>query len=107
MLGYSAESGLGGILCAVHGPALERLPVRNVFTAHLASVLRTMALDGRGMAWLPATLVDEDVARGRLAAAAPDDWRTPLEIRLHRDRTAAATAAQRFWEAVSAEVRPQ
>lgn len=107
MPGYSDESGLGGILRAVHGPALERLPLRNVFTAHLASVLRTMALDGRGMAWLPASLVGEDVARGRLAAAAPDDWRVPLEIRRYRDRTAVGAAAQRFWEAVSAEIRTQ
>lgn len=105
MLGYSAESGLGGILRAVHGPALERLPVRTVFTAHLASVLRTMALDGRGMAWLPAALVGEDVASGRLAAAAPDEWRIELEIRLYRDRTAVGAAAQRFWDAVSAETR--
>ena len=107
MLGYSAESGLGGILRSVHGPAWERLPVRNVFTAHLASVLRTMALDGRGMAWLPATLVGEDIASGLLVVAAPDDWRISLEIRLYRDRTAVGAAAQRFWEAVSAEIRTQ
>jgi DNA-binding transcriptional LysR family regulator len=103
MLGYSAESGLGGILRAVHGLALERLPVRNVFTAHLASVLRTMALDGRGLAWLPATLVGEDVTSGRLTVAASDDWRIVLEIRLYRDRTTLGAAAETFWEAVSAD----
>ena len=35
-----------------------------VFTAHLASVLRTMVLDGRGAAWLPETLIHDDLAAG-------------------------------------------
>lgn len=98
LLGYSEESGLGRFLRAVHGLALEHLPVRNVFTAHLASVLRTMALDGRGLAWLPATLVGEDVRCGRLAAAASDDWWINLEIRLYRDKTPLGSAGEKFWK---------
>ena len=89
-------------LVVAHDPrTLERLPVRNVFTAHLASVLRTMALDGRGLAWLPATLVGQDITSGRLAAAASDDWRINLEVRLYRDRTTLGAAGEKFWEAVS------
>jgi DNA-binding transcriptional LysR family regulator len=101
LLDYSEESGLGGILRAVHGLALERLPVQHVFTAHLASVLRTMVMDDRGVAWLPATLINEDLTSGRLAAAASDDWRIDLEIRLYRDKTSCGEAGERFWEAVS------
>jgi len=101
LLDYSEESGLGGILRAVHGLALERLPVQHIFTAHLASVLRTMVLDDRGVAWLPATLINEDLTSGRLAAAASDDWRINLEIRLYRDKTTLGAAAERFWETVS------
>ena len=102
ILSYSDESGLGKILRAVHGSALDRLPVRSVFTAHLASVLRTMVLDGRGLAWLPSTLIGEDIMSKRLAIAAPDDWRIQLEVRLYRDKTAIGAAAAKFWEAVSA-----
>jgi hypothetical protein len=72
---YSDESSLGGIFRAVHGLALVRLPVRHIFTAHLASVLRTMVLDNRSVAWLPVTLGSEDIASGRLAIAASEDWR--------------------------------
>ena len=86
---------------AVHGLALERLAVQHVFTAHLASVLRTMILDDRGVAWLPATLISDDITSGRLAAAASDDWRINLEVRLYRDRTTLGAAGERFWEAVS------
>lgn len=99
LLAYSSESGLGRILREVKGPALERLSVRPVLTAHLASVLRTMALDGRGLAWLPGILVGEDLAAGRLVLAADADWHLDLEIRLHRDRNPMGAAAEAFWDA--------
>jgi DNA-binding transcriptional LysR family regulator len=101
VLGYSEESGLGRILRAVHGVALDRLPIRNVFAAHLASVLKTMALDSRGVAWLPATLVGDDITSGRLAAADSGDLRINLEVRLYRDKTSLRAAGEKFWEAVS------
>ena len=102
LLSYSTESGLGRILREVRGAALERCPAHSVFTAHLASVLRTMALDGRGMAWLPQTLIHEDLASGRLIEAAPQEWTLELEIRLYRDRSPMGKAAEEFWSAVCA-----
>lgn len=99
MLAYSPESGLGRLLREVKGAALDRLDVQPVLTAHLASVLRTMALDGRGVAWLPRMLVGDDLASGRLVLAADEAWQLALEIRLHRDRNALGAAAQTFWEA--------
>lgn len=97
VLQYTDESGLGRIVRAVVGPRLDAASVRVAFTAHLASVLRTMVLDGRGVAWLPETLVGEDLAAGRLVAAAGGDWSIPLDIRLYRDRRPAGAAAESFW----------
>ncbi|MEJ1128732.1 LysR family transcriptional regulator [Variovorax sp. CCNWLW225] len=96
---YSEESGLGRIMRALVRPRLESLNVQVVFTAHLASVLRTMALDGRGIAWLPQTLVEEDIGQGRLVAAASSEWAVPLEIRLYRDSELLGKAANEFWSA--------
>ena len=53
LLGFSDESGLGRIVRQVLGAELAAAGWQPVFTAHLASVLKTMALDGRGLAWLP------------------------------------------------------
>ena len=100
LLNYSAESGIGRILHDVRGPALERWPTQSVVKAHLASVLRTMALDGRGMAWLPQTLIAEDLASGRLTEAASQEWWIEMEIRLYRDRSLLGKAAEDFWAAV-------
>lgn len=97
VLQYTEESGLGRIMRAVLGRKLESLPVHVVFTAHLASVLRTMALDGRGIAWLPETLVEDDIGQGRLVAAASNEWDIPLEIRLYRDSELLGKAAIAFW----------
>lgn len=101
ILKYTEESGLGRIMRTVLDRRLEPFPVQVVLTAHLASVLRTMVLDGRGLAWLPQTLVQEDIDQGRLAAAASSDWDVPLEIRLYRDREILGKAADAFWKAVA------
>ncbi len=67
-LGQQLEQGR-----AVLGQRLEAMSAHPVFTAHLAPVLRSMALDGRGIAWLPRTLIADDLAAGRLLVAA-DAW---------------------------------
>ena len=98
VLRYSPESGLGRLLDEVHGADLARTPAEAVFTAHLASVLRTMTLDGRGLAWLPRALVADDLAQGRLVEAAPA-WNIDLAIRLYRDAAALGPAGEAFWAA--------
>lgn len=97
VMAYSEASGLGRILRAVRGQALAALPTEVVFTAHLASVLRTMVLDGRGLAWLPRTLIAEDLSSGTLVEAASPEWCIPLEIRLYRDDITLGRAAESFW----------
>ena len=97
VLQYGQESGLGRIVRAVLGQRLERAAVTVVFTAHLASVLRTMVLDGRGLAWLPQTLIEDDLGEGRIVKAAGPDWEIPLGIRLYRERDLIGRAAEAFW----------
>lgn len=104
LLTYSDESGLGRILRETRHNALEQISRQTVFTAHLASVLRTMALDGRGMAWLPKSLISEDLASSRLVAAASQEWCIDLEIRLYRSRSAMGRAAEALWDAVTESV---
>lgn len=103
VLAYSVESGIGRLVRAMRGPALETIHADVVFTAHLASVLRTMALDGRGVAWLPRTLIADDLASGRLVAVGDDAWRIAVDIRLFRQQAAMHPAAEKFWRAVVAE----
>ncbi len=102
LLSYGPESGMDRLLHEVLGPALARLPTHSAFATQLSSVLRTMALDGRGIAWLPHSLIAEDVTAGRLVEAGPREWSIPMEVRLHRDRAPLGKAGEDFWTAVCA-----
>jgi DNA-binding transcriptional LysR family regulator len=94
-LAYSEASGMGRIVTALlprGAPALTP-----VFISPLAGVLQAMARDGRGLAWLPRSLIAADLAAGRLVPAGGDDWVFAVEIRLYRPRAALAPAAEEFW----------
>jgi DNA-binding transcriptional LysR family regulator len=101
LLGFSDESGLGRIVRQTLGPELAAAGLLPVFTAHLASVLKSMALEGRGLAWLPASLVREELERERLRVPGPAHWRIPVEIRLYRDPGALGAYAEAFWQAAA------
>lgn len=101
VLAFSAASGLGRIVAALRGRTFGKVAERVVFTAHLATVLRSMALDGRGVAWLPQSLIDADLKARRLVLAAPPSWRIPLDIRIFRSEVSHAPAAQAFWYAIT------
>lgn len=101
ILAYSAESGIGRVVRALRGAAIEKLHAEPVFTAHLASVLKTMALDGRGVAWLPARLIEQERAAGLLVEAGGTDWQMQVDIRLFRNVQAAPAAAEAFWQAAT------
>ncbi|MDT0138941.1 LysR family transcriptional regulator [Acidovorax sp. PRC11] len=109
VLAYSDASGLGRIMRALRRGVFESgtvpgLPgeVAVVFTAHHAALLKTLALDGRGVAWLPQSLVADELRAGTLVPAGPADWDVPVEIRLYRQRTDMSDAAEAFWRLASA-----
>lgn len=111
VLAYSEASGLGRIMRAMQDGEFGKhfaasLPV--VFTAHHAALLRTMALEGRGLAWLPMSLVADDLRSGALVDAGKDEkgveekdagcgWRVPIDIRLYRQQAQMAPVAEALW----------
>jgi DNA-binding transcriptional LysR family regulator len=97
VLAYSPASGLGQIMRDQLPAAFDAQRFRPVMTSHHAVLLKTMALEGRGVAWLPHSLVRDEMADGRLLEAAGPEWRVPLEIRLFRATAALAPAAEAVW----------
>ena len=83
-LAYSASSGMGRILAAARAMAGPVAWLAPVFTSHLATVLRTMAREGRGLTWSPLSLVAEDLQCGALVRAGDERWDVPIGIRLFR-----------------------
>lgn len=96
-LAYNPESGLGRIVMAARSGHGQPSYLATIFTSHLAAVLRAEAIEGRGIAWLPLSLVAGDLDCGRLVRAGDDSWDIAVEIRLFRPRARMAPAAERFW----------
>ena len=69
------------------------------FRTHFALLLG-LALDGRGIAWVPANVVSGELARGRLVPAGSADWEIPVEVRLFRPRQKLSDTLERFWSFV-------
>jgi DNA-binding transcriptional LysR family regulator len=99
LLAYSAESGLGRVVRALRAEALEEIRAEPVFTAHLATLLKSMALEGRGVAWLPMSLIVDELRERRLVESAPRSWRIAIEIRLFRRNGSELPTAESFWRA--------
>ena len=102
-LAYSAESGMGRILAAARAQDGQPAWLDPVFTSHVATVLKTMARNGRGLAWSPASLVEDDLAQGTLVRAGNGSWDIPIGIRLFRPRSRQTRAAEGFWAQLVAQ----
>jgi DNA-binding transcriptional LysR family regulator len=94
-LAYSEDSGLGRIVAGAQGGGGLRLD--RVFTSHLAAALRSMARAGRGVAWLPRSLIAGDLAQGRLVRAGPASLDVAVNIDLFRAKASLEAGAERFW----------
>ncbi|MBL4802188.1 MAG: LysR family transcriptional regulator [Emcibacter sp.] len=100
LLAFTGESGMGRILAAARtagGPAQSPQPI---FASHVASVLTAMAKNGQGIAWTALSLVEDDIAAGRLVRAAGPEQDIPIEIRLWRQKARQAPAAEQFWNKI-------
>lgn len=105
VLAYSEASGLGRIMRSLQDAEFGKdfaASLQVVFTAHHAALLRTMALEGRGLAWLPMSLVADDLRAGTLTDAGEGGWRVPVDIRLYRQQAHMAPVAEALWALVSA-----
>lgn len=99
-LAYSAGSGIARILAAAWEEAGRRRLPEPAFSSQLATVLAMMARDGRGLAWLPLSLIAEDIAAGRLVRIGTAADAVPIAIHLFRAKARQPLAAEQFWERV-------
>lgn len=100
-LSFDERSGLGRILQTGLGKKLQHLDLKPCFTSHVAMALKTMMLEGRGLAWLPFGLVSEDIATGRCAIAGGPEWQLEVSISLMRPKTRLSPLAEAFWSGLA------
>lgn len=102
LLQYSRGSFLGLLAKIAHGQQ-KSVPtyLSHINENSMAEALRAMARQGLGMAWLPQSLIEDDLALGRLVRLGEG---FEMEIRLYRNLERARGFLDRIWQA-TAETR--
>jgi DNA-binding transcriptional LysR family regulator len=82
LLAYSAGAFLGrGVNLLLRQ---RNLRYTTVYETAMADSLKSMALQGMGVAWVPRLSMESELARGELALCGGPHWIVPQEIRLYR-----------------------
>lgn len=105
-LAYTHQSGLGRIVAHRLRGKEDYLHLQPLFSSHLAAVLMSMALESKGVAWLPKSLTEQEVQEGRLVRALDEDWDIPLEIHLTRPKGHLGQSAEAFWARAGSDLAP-
>lgn len=97
--GFSSFFGMAlGRLFATRAPFRRRTVHENTISAGLMM----LTLGGNGLCWLPESLVQSDMAAGRLVRATMDDnWTMDLEIRLYRHRESQSRPVETLWQSAA------
>lgn len=95
LLAYSAGAFLGRSVNLL----LRQRALRSttVYETAMADSLKSMALQGMGVAWVPRLSVTAELARGELAVCGGEHWQVPLEIRLYRCALVRKAAVRLLW----------
>ena len=83
-LAYTATSYFGRVVQRLQARTGQPVCLRNRYESDMAELLKTMALSGHGLAWLPESSIARELAEGKLVRAGGDLWTMRLEIRLFR-----------------------
>jgi LysR family transcriptional regulator, hypochlorite-specific transcription factor HypT len=101
-LGYASGAYLACMVELIGKQASAPLALEAVYETDMAEGLKAMALEGHGLAFLPASSVRKELkARRLVAAAAPGAYSLTMEVRAYRERPEVARqskpAAQALW----------
>lgn len=95
--GHSSFFGVALTRLFANRPPFRR---RTLHENTISAGLKTMALTGAGLCWLPESLIQTELEQGTLALASEDDaWRIDLEIRLYRHPGNHQAITQKCWGA--------
>ncbi len=71
-----------------------------VYESTIATAIRAMVVEGYGVAWIPRSIVADDLEAGRLMLAAEASAEIPLDIKIYRYEPNAEPGTEKFWQAL-------
>ncbi|MEA3118877.1 MAG: LysR family transcriptional regulator, hypochlorite-specific transcription factor HypT [Paraburkholderia sp.] len=97
LIGYTSTTYFGRCLAVVLKREGNAAVLQPYFESDMAEVLKKMALASDGIAWLPRSLIEDELASGALAPAGERRWMLDLELRVYRDRNNATPLLANLW----------
>jgi len=111
-LSYTTNAYLGRMVDLIMSDAKQALHLETHYETDMAEGLKMMALEGRGIAFLPESAVTREVKQKLLAPAdgGRAEWEIEMEIRLYRERPSTARPGKavvaRLWEHLAEKQKP-
>lgn len=96
-LSYAGDTFMHRVVGIILAHNTDSSHLQPCYETAVSLLLRKMAQLGHGMAWLPESLVAEDLAAGRLVPAGAEPWQTRIEIRACRARDNDNPLLRQLW----------
>ncbi len=96
-LAYSPNAFLGRMVEIILRSARRTHHLRRRYETDMAEALKTMAMEGHGIAWLPDSAVAREVKAHQLVAVGGSAWAGEMEIRLYRERERNKPVLEKLW----------
>ena len=111
-LAYAPGAYLGRLVEVIAKQSTEPLHLEPIYETDMAEGLKAMAIEGHGLAFLPATSVKKELKSKRLLRAAPPGkYELEIDIRIYRERPEVARhtkpGALALWDFLAASVQPE
>ena len=108
-LTHSTNAQLGRIAALAIHTAEPPLAMHAVSESALPEALRATALEGLGVAWLPGSLIADDLNHKRLVRAGPASLDVPLRVQVFAEQSLLGGRHQGLWLSArrQAETRPE
>lgn len=105
MLSHTPESFFGQLIAV---KCLSKLPssiqIKHCYQSSLSEALKALVLKGKGIAYLPRSIVQQEINTGKLVLIEDFLVRVPLQINLYRLKHSQSLQAQQLWEQVNKTV---
>ncbi len=101
LLRYSSASFMGRQVNTILRQLGRSVCFDSVMESSLTNLLKVMALNGSGIAWLPDYSIKKELATGRLVDVGGKDWWCEIEVVLYRNDIRLHQSAERFWSSLT------
>lgn len=102
-ISYTETSYFGRCVALLLRKAGSAPTLRLHYESDMAEVLKKLALEGDGVAWLPKSSIRDELEAGALVPAGGKAWTLDVELRAYRDATSRDEFVETLWRHLHAE----